>query len=307
MLKIHVIIPVCISLQLLGCEQKSTPTVAISKLAITQSVSGGNSDPFDQIKTQKSRKDRTVDNTEQQAQIKQLLEKVQTAIAKKDYTNAEVLLQQVLQLDPTNLSAGKAQRQINLDKIKQVADNEKTVSVKKKKQAEELAKKKEEFASLMKEGKEALAAEDYEQAANAFSAARKLNPEDADAAMYLGMAKRDQEREKAEVFQKEKEAEEQKQQEARAAQEEKNKRMKSDEELRVRLKADKERADALKKLNQQQFDQHMTVAKKAMHEKKYADAISALDKALQLLPEDKPAKELQSLARKELEASKKRN
>lgn len=307
MLKSHAIIPVCLCWFLLGCErnlQLNSSSIK-AKAAQDSTIDVTTSNLQQDSKTVRSVR-KSVDS-EQDERVKQLLEQVKADLAKNNWQQAEQRLQQVLELDPTNLAAGRAQRQLQQEKRKQLAEKENSQRVMKQKQAEELARNKEEFARLMKEGKEALAAEDHEQAAASFEAARKLNPDDADAALFLGMAKRDQEREKAEEAQRQKEIEEQKQQEARLAQDEKNKRMKADEALRAKLKIDKERAEALKKVNLQQLNQYLTMARMAMQDKRYADALSAADKALKLFPEDDSAKELQTQARKELDAQKKKH
>lgn len=307
MLKSHFIIPAYLCWLLMGCEQKpqvnssSIKTVAAQDSSIDVAAKNLKQDSKTVHSARKS------DDSVQHVRVKQLLDQVQADLAKKDLQQAEQRLQQILQIDPTNLAAGRAQRQLQQERRTQLAEKEKSQTVNKQKRAEELVRNKEEFARLMKEGKEALTAEDYEHAAASFEAARKLNPDDADAALFLGMAKRDQEREKAEDAQRLKEIEEQKQQEARVAQEEKNKRVKADDALRARLKVDKERAEALKKVNLQHFNQYLTTARKAMQDKKYSDALSAADKAAQLFPEDNSAKELQAQARKAIESMKKQD
>ncbi|HQR06165.1 MAG TPA: tetratricopeptide repeat protein [Gemmatales bacterium] len=226
----------------------------------------------------------------QQGRIGELLKQVQAATAKKDFTTAEKLLTDALALDPTNLAVGRAQRELQAARQNESQSKAAMSAVDKKKQDEELAKKKTEFTRLMKEGKEALGSEDYEKAAKLFTEAKVLNPDDADAALFLGMARRDSERAKAEAEVARKEAEANKKREMEAAKAEVDLKKKAEEELRRKLAMDadaKKRADALKALNKQQFDAANSAGKQAVAEKKYDDAVKAFEKALQLVPDDK--------------------
>lgn len=229
---------------------------------------------------------------QQQGRIGELLKQVQAATSKKDFITAEKLLSDALALDPTNLGVGRAQRELQAARQNESQSKAALNAVDKKKQEEDLAKKKTEFTRLMKEGKEALASEEYEKATKLFTDAKALNPEDPDAALYLGMAKRDSERAKAEAEVAKKEAEANKKREMDAAKAEVDLKKKAEEELRRKLAMDadaKKRADALKALNKQQYDAAFDAGKKAVAAKKYDDAIKAFEKALQLVPDDKDA------------------
>ncbi len=227
---------------------------------------------------------------QQQGRIGELLNQAQSATAKKDYSGAEKLIGEALVLDPTNLAVGRAQRELQKARQNEAQSKASMSAVDKKKQEEELAKKKVEFTRLMKEGKEALASEDSEKAAKLFSEAKALNPDDADAALFLGMAKRDSERAKAEKEVARKDEEDKKKREMEAVKAEVDLKKKAEEELRRKLVMDAEaikRAEALKTLNKQQYEAALNAGKQAVVAKKYDEAIKAFEKALQLVPDDK--------------------
>lgn len=229
---------------------------------------------------------------QQQGRIGDLLNQVQVAAAKKDYSGAEKLIGEALALDPTNLAVGRAQRELQKARQNEAQSKASMSAVDKKKQEEELAKKKVEFTRLMKEGKEALASEDSEKAAKLFNEAKALNPDDADAALFLGMAKRDSERAKAEKEVARKDEEDKKKREMEAVKTEVDLKKKAEEELRRKLAMDAEaikRAEALKTLNKQQYDIALNAGKQAVAAKKYDEAIKAFEKALQLVPDSKEA------------------
>ena len=229
---------------------------------------------------------------QQQGRIGELLTQAQAATTKKDYSGAEKLIGEALALDPTNLAVGRSQRELQKARQNEAQSKASMSAADKKKQEEELAKKKVEFTRLMKEGKEALASEDSEKAAKLFSEAKALNPDDADAALFLGMAKRDSERAKAEKEVARKDEEDKKKREMEAAKAEVDLKKKAEEELRRKLIMDAEaikRADALKTLNKQQFDIALNAGRQAVVAKKYDEAIKAFEKALQLVPDDKEA------------------
>jgi tetratricopeptide (TPR) repeat protein len=245
---------------------------------------------------------------QQQSKITDILRQAQAAMAKKDFTDAEKLINDAIALDPTNLAIGKAQRELQGARKADSDARAAMTAEQKKKNDAELAKKKAEFSQLMKDGKEALAAEEYDKAAKLFEAAIKLNPEDADAPLLLGMARRDIERAKAEAEAARKAAMEE---EARQKKEEEAARMKekaeaeakkkAEQELQRRLAMDadaKKRADALKALNKQQFDAVIKAGNQALASKKYDDAIKAFERATQLMPDDKEAQTQLQTARR---------
>ncbi len=253
---------------------------------------------------------------QQQGKIGQILTQAQQAIAKKDFTTAEKLIGEALALDYTNLAVGKVQRELQNARQAEVQARAAMSADEKKKQDAELAKKKTEYARLMKEGREALAAEDFDKASKLFAAAAKLNPEDNDAPLLQGMAdKRKVAAEKeAEAARKAAMVEEEnkKREEAAAkkrAMDQAEAKKKGEEELRRKLAMDaeaKKRADMLKALNREQFDAAMKSGKEALGRQKYDDAVKAFEKAAGLMPEEKePQAQLLLAKRLREEAAKK--
>lgn len=244
---------------------------------------------------------------QQQGRMGELLKLAQAAIAKKDYDEAEKQLGEALSLDPTNLAVGRVQRELQTARQKEVQSKAAMSAADRKKHDEDTARKKTEFARLIKEGKEALASEDLEKATRLFTEAKALNPEDADAALLLGMARRDVDRAKAAEEAARKEAAAEKQKEKEIAKAEADSKKKTEEELRRKLEQDvetKKRADALKTLNKQAYELAMKAGKQALTAKKYNDAIAAFTQASQLMPADKEAASQLALAKKlKLEAN----
>ncbi|HMP18196.1 MAG TPA: hypothetical protein PKD72_14325, partial [Gemmatales bacterium] len=153
----------------------------------------------------------------EQSKINELLTKAREAIVQKNFSDAEKLIAEALSLDSTNLSGARLQRELR--EVRQAEAQAKTAmsAAERKKREEEKARNKVEFNRLMKEGKEALATEDMDKDIELFTQAKKLNTDDADVALYLGMARRHLEREKLEEQMKRREEEERKAEAARMA------------------------------------------------------------------------------------------
>jgi colicin import membrane protein len=244
---------------------------------------------------------------QQQGKVGDILAQAKAAIDKKNYSEAEKLIGDALALDSTNLGVARLQRELQTARQAEVTAKSAMSAAERKKQDEETAKKKVEFARVMKEGKEALAAEDLEKASKLFTEAKNLNPDDADAAMFLGMARRNIEREKAEEDAKKQEEEARKAEVAKIAKLEADKKMKAEAELRNKLVMDEEarkKSEMLKAVNQQQFDGAIKQGKQLLAAKKFDEAIAALTKATQLVPSDKEAATLLTQAREQKEAVK---
>lgn len=240
-------------------------------------------------------------NQQHQGRVGELLKLAQAALGKKDFTEVEKLINEALTLDSTNLAIGRVQRELNAARQADSRAKSTMSATEKKKQEEEMAKKKVEFGKLMKEGKEALVAEELEKAAKLFAAAKALNPDDADANLFLGMARRDLERTKAAEEVARKEAEAARKQEMEVAKAQADNKKKAEEELRRKLAMDaevKKRAEALQKMNKQTFDLAVTAGKQALAAKKYDDAVAAFTQASSLMPQDKNVAEQLATAKK---------
>jgi tetratricopeptide (TPR) repeat protein len=235
-------------------------------------------------------------------EIQQLLSQAKAALARKDFATAEKLIQDALALDSTNMALGRLQHELRSARQADADAAAVTQAEAKKKQDAESAEKKERYAKLMREGKEALSAEEFEKASKLFADAAKLNPDDNDAPLLQGMADKQKvaaEKEAEAAKKAEQEEEKRKQEEAEAekkrAQAEADTKKKGEEELRRKLSVDVEarkRADQLKEINQQPFRAAIQEGQKALAEKRFDDAVKALEKALQLFPDDSQARSL---------------
>lgn len=234
-------------------------------------------------------------NQKNTGKLGEILKNAQTSLQKKDFATAEKLLGEALALDGTNLAVGRLQRELQV--ARQAEDRARSAmsASDRKKQEEEHRKKKEQFTKVMKEGKEALAEEDLDKAMKLFTEARRLNPDDADAALYLGMARRDIDRANAEKEAARQAVEEEKRRQAAEAKAEMSKKNKADAEIRQKLAMDEEarkQAELLKTMNQQQFDTALSQGKQLLTARKYEEALTAFQKAQQLQPTNKTVAEL---------------
>jgi tetratricopeptide (TPR) repeat protein len=241
-------------------------------------------------------------NQKHSGKLGELLQNAQTAMQKKDFDSAEKLLGEALALDSTNLAVGRLQRELQATRAAEEKNKSTMSATDRKKQEAEHQKRKEQFAKLMKDGKEALNEQDLDKAIQLFTEARKLNPDDPDAALYLGMARRDVDRANAEKEDKRKAVEEEKRKEAEAAKAAMNQKSKEEADLRKKLVLDEEarkRAEQLKNMNQRLFNAAVNQSKQLLEAKRYDDAIAALVKAQELQPTNKTVAAMIELARRQ--------
>jgi tetratricopeptide (TPR) repeat protein len=238
---------------------------------------------------------------QKQQEIQQLLGQAKGALAKKDFAGAEKCIQDALALDSTNMALGKLQRELRAARQAEADAASATEIEAKKKRDAAIAEKKEKYAKLMQEGKEALSAEEFDKASKLFAEAAKLNPDDNDAPLLQGMADKQKivaEKEAEAAKKAEQEEEKRKKEEAendkkRAANEAEAKK-KGEEELRRKLDMDieaRKRADQLKNINQRdQLREWLSQANELQKQKKWLEAITLYQQILSSQPEDQAAR-----------------
>lgn len=239
---------------------------------------------------------------DKQREIQQLLSQAKAALAKKDFASAEKFIQDALALDSTNMALGKLQRELRAARQAEADALATTQGEAKKKREAEATEKKEKYAKLMQEGKEALSAEEFEKASKLFAEAAKLNPEDNDAPLLQGMADKQKvaaEKEAEAAKKAEQEEEKRKQEEAendkKRAAAEAEMRKKGEDELRRKLSMDieaRKRAEQLKGINKESYETAIKEGRNALTGKRYDDALKSFEKALQLVPDDAQASSL---------------